>query len=65
MGLVLTSMRGLNLVMPVFGLPVPVEEQVMVGFYMVVAVVIGLALGSVGAIVGLAFRKWRGRAHSS
>ena len=63
MGLLMTSMRGL--VMPVFGLPVPVEEQVKVGFFILVAVVIGFALGSVGAIFGLAFRKWRGRGHST
>jgi len=62
MGLVMTSTRGF--IMPVLGLPVPVADQVKVGFFIEVAVVAGLVLGSIGGIIGIALRQWRRHSRS-
>ena len=59
MGLVMTGVRGL--VMPLLGVPLPEEEQVMVLFYIEVAMVAGAILGLVGGLSVVALKRWRRR----
>ena len=62
MGLVMTGVRGL--VMPLLGVPLPEEEQVMVLFYIEVAMVAGAILGLVGGLSLVALKRWRRRSSS-
>lgn len=62
MGLVMTGVRGL--MMPLLGVPLPEEEQVMVFFYIGVAVVAGAILGLVGGLPLVALKRWRRRSSS-
>ncbi len=59
MGLVMTGVRGL--VMPLLGVPLPEEEQVMALFYIEVAMVAGAILGLVGGLSVVALKRWRRR----
>lgn len=58
MGLLMTAMRGI--VMPLLGLPVPIEERPRVGFYMGLIAVIGILLGTLGGLPVWVVKNWRG-----
>ena len=62
MGLVMTGVRGL--VMPLLGVPLPEDEQVMVLFHIAVATAAGATLGLVGGLASVALKQWRRRSPS-